>query len=98
VKPVLISSLHLSTCLFTSPQMISGIWGTISAGLFAEPNWMKLVYKTDEHVGWFYSWGRGSGDGILLACQLVGILFVIGWVGGTMTPFFWFLHYFGYLR
>ena len=59
---------------------------------------MKLVYGTDAHVGWFYSWGRGSGDGILLACQLVGILFVIGWVLGTMAPFFWMLHYFGYLR
>lgn len=59
---------------------------------------MKAVYNTDAHVGWFYSWGRGSADGILLACQLVGILFVIGWVVGTMAPFFWMLHYFGYLR
>ena len=25
-------------------------------------------------------------------------LFVIGWVTSTMTPFFWLLHYFGFLR
>lgn len=78
--------------------MINGIWGSISVGLFAEPNLMQTVYKTSNHVGWFYSWEQGSGDGILLACQLVGILFVIGWVAGTMTPFFWMLHYVGYLR
>lgn len=40
----------------------------------------------------------GSADGSLLACQLVGILFTIGWVLFTMFPFFWLLHYFGYLR
>mmetsp|Transcript_26125 Transcript_26125/g.48088 ORF Transcript_26125/g.48088 Transcript_26125/m.48088 type:complete len:424 (+) Transcript_26125:74-1345(+) len=79
-------------------HMINGIWGTISVGLFAEPTLMKTVYKNSTHVGWFYSWGRGSADATLLACQLVGILFVIGWVVGTMTPFFWMLHYFGFLR
>jgi len=79
-------------------HMINGMWGAISVGLFSEPNLQKAVYGTDEHVGWFYEWGRGSGDGTLLACQLVGILFVIGWVTCTMAPFFWMLHYFGYLR
>ena len=59
---------------------------------------MERVYKTSTHVGWFYSWSRGSADAILLACQVVGILFAIGWVGGLMAPFFWTLHYFGYLR
>mmetsp|Transcript_1566 Transcript_1566/g.3355 ORF Transcript_1566/g.3355 Transcript_1566/m.3355 type:complete len:580 (+) Transcript_1566:135-1874(+) len=79
-------------------HMVNGIWGSISVGLFAEPNLLQAVYGTSTHVGWFYSWGRGSADAILLACQVVGILFVIGWVVGTMTPFFWLLHYFGYLR
>lgn len=79
-------------------HMVNGMWGTISVGLFAEPNLMQTVYNTSTHVGWFYSWGRGSGDAILLACQIVGILFVIGWVVGIMTPFFWLLHYYGYLR
>jgi Amt family ammonium transporter len=79
-------------------HLVSGMWGCISVGLFAEPSLMKLVYNSDAHVGWFYSWGRGSADAVLLGCQVVGILFVFGWVLGTMAPFFWMLHYFGYLR
>ena len=62
-------------------KLINGIWGTLSVGFFASPTLMERVYKTSTHVGWFYSWGRGSGDGILLACQIIGILFTIGWVG-----------------
>ena len=79
-------------------HMLNGIWGSIAVGLFAEPNLMESVYGQSEKVGWFYMWGRGSGDGTLLACQLMGILWVVGWVLGMMTPFFWALHYFGYLR
>eukprot|EP00580_Thalassiosira_gravida_P013441 CAMPEP_0201682522 /NCGR_PEP_ID=MMETSP0494-20130426/51660_1 /ASSEMBLY_ACC=CAM_ASM_000839 /TAXON_ID=420259 /ORGANISM="Thalassiosira gravida, Strain GMp14c1" /LENGTH=604 /DNA_ID=CAMNT_0048166281 /DNA_START=111 /DNA_END=1925 /DNA_ORIENTATION=- len=79
-------------------HMINGIWGSLSVGLFAEPTLMKAVYGTSDHVGWFYSWGRGNADAVLLACQVVGILFVVGWVMCTMTPFFWLLHYCGFLR
>ncbi|KAL7532378.1 hypothetical protein ACHAXR_004590 [Thalassiosira sp. AJA248-18] len=79
-------------------HMINGIWGAISVGLFAEPSKMIMVYGNDAHVGWFYSWARGNADAHLLACQVVGCLFVAAWVMGTMTPFFWLLHYFGYLR
>lgn len=79
-------------------HMINGAWGVLSVGLFAEPTLMQSVYGRSEHVGWFYSWGRGSADARLLACQVVGILFVCGWVFATMAPFFWLLHYFGYLR
>jgi Amt family ammonium transporter len=78
--------------------MANGIWGCISVGLFADPILLYRVYKTATHVGWFYSWGRGSADGTLLACQLVGILFVIGWVMVTMIPFFSLLHFLGFLR
>lgn len=79
-------------------QLVSGIWGSISVGLFAAPNLVSTVYKSTTPVGWFYSWGMGSADATLLACQLVGILFVFGWVLCTMFPFFWALHYYGYLR
>mmetsp|Transcript_2425 Transcript_2425/g.5250 ORF Transcript_2425/g.5250 Transcript_2425/m.5250 type:complete len:601 (-) Transcript_2425:384-2186(-) len=79
-------------------HMVNGIWGCLSVGFFAEPALMEHVYGSSEHVGWFYSWGRGSIDGRLLACQLIGCLFVCGWITITMAPFFWFLHYLGYLR
>ena len=78
--------------------MTCGIWGCISVGLFADPTWVNIVYPSATHVGWFYSWGRGSADATLLACQLVGILFVMGWVVVTMIPFFSLLHWFGFLR
>jgi len=69
-----------------------------SVGFLADPNWVFKVYGNSSHAGWFYSWARGSADARLLACQVVGVLFVIGWVTSTMTPFFWLLHYFGFLR
>ncbi|KAL3823898.1 hypothetical protein ACHAXA_005480 [Cyclostephanos tholiformis] len=79
-------------------HLTNGIWGCISVGLFADPTWVNKIYHNSTHVGWFYSWGRGSADGTLLACQLVGILFVIGWVMATMIPFFSLLHWWGFLR
>jgi len=79
-------------------QLTNGIWGTIAVGLFAVPELLSNVYNSSTHVGWFYSWGMGSADGTLLACQVIGVLFVTGWVICMMLPFFWLLHYFGYLR
>ena len=49
-------------------------------------------------AGWFYSWGRGSGDANLLLCQIAGIGFIILWTIGTMLPFFWLLNYMNWLR
>jgi len=68
----------------------SGVWGVIATGLFASPSGLSQYYGRSDnlHVGWFYSWGRGSGDASLLACQIIGVLFIIGWVSVIMTPFF----------
>ncbi|KAL7497060.1 hypothetical protein ACHAWT_008436 [Skeletonema menzelii] len=79
-------------------HLSSGIWGSLSVGFLADPTWVSKVYGNSNHAGWFYSWSRGSADARLLACQVIGILFVVGWVTVTMTPFFWLLHYFGFLR
>jgi Amt family ammonium transporter len=79
-------------------HLINGIWGTLSVGLFAVPELLEQVYGRGDHAGWFYSWGQGSADAKLLGAQVVGILFVSGWVMITMFPFFCFLHYVGWLR
>jgi len=79
-------------------HMVNGIWGLISTGLMAAPGRMMDAYGTDKHVGWFYSWGRGSGDFTLMGCQLVGILFILGWVTALMLPFFLLLNYMGWFR
>lgn len=79
-------------------HMINGLWGLIAAGLFATPEHMENVYGSSDHVGWFYEWGRGSGNFNLMGCQLIGILFIIAWVTGIMFPFFCILNYLGWFR
>lgn len=59
---------------------------------------MKLLYGRDDYVGWFYEWGRGSGNARLLAANLVGLLFIFAFVTGIMGPFFLFLNYMGWFR
>merc|ERR1712226_1439853 len=53
-----------------------GIWGCIATGLFAEPSRLLKAYDIadgeDLHAGWFYSWGRQSGDANLLLCEFLG--------------------------
>jgi len=79
-------------------HMFNGIWGMIATGLFASPEKLEMTFNTSKHVGWFYSWGRGSGDAALLACQSIAVVFVIGWTAVTIFPFFIWLNYKGWLR
>lgn len=77
-----------------------GLWGLIATGLFASPGALGQYFGTDhfEHVGWFYSFGRGSGDAALLACQLIALICILFWVCATMLPFFLLLNYWGLFR
>lgn len=79
-------------------HFFNGIWGCIATGLFAEPVRTGIAYGQNVHFGWFYSWGRGSGDATLLLCEFLGVLFIIGWTMGIMGPFFMVLNYFGVFR
>lgn len=76
----------------------NGIWGCIAVGLFAEPNRTAAAYDDHGHYGWFYMWGEGKGDGYLLAAQICGVLWVIGWVTAIMTPYFHLLNILGLFR
>jgi hypothetical protein len=58
---------------------------------------MMSAYGRATHIGWFYSYNR-SADATLLLCQVIELLFIIGWVAVTMTPFFLILNYAGYFR
>lgn len=71
----------------------NGVWGTLSVGLFASANRLKIAFGETNDIGVF-----NGGNGTLLGCQVVGILFVIGWVTVIMIPFFYFLNYLGWLR
>jgi Amt family ammonium transporter len=80
-------------------HLFAGIWGCIATGLFAEPMRTKIAYGEQmEHFGWFYSWGRGSGDAHLLLAEICGILFIVAWTCCTMLPFFFVLNSLGLFR
>lgn len=78
--------------------MANGVWGVISVGLFATPQRLQEAYGNSDHVGWFYSFGNGGHDATLLATQVVGVLFIFGWVVGLMMPFFLWLDWKGWFR
>jgi len=80
-------------------HMANGMWGLIAVGFVASPRYLRMTYGVEfEHVGWFYSLGRGSGDARLLAAQIVGILFIVGWCLVIMMPFFVWLDWKGWFR
>ena len=79
-------------------HFFNGIWGCIATGLLAEPYRTGIAYGQNVHVGWFYSWGNGSGDAALLLCEFLGVLFIIGWTMGIMAPFFMLLNFLGVFR
>ena len=79
-------------------HFFNGAWGLIATGLLSSPGRMQTAFGTQEHMGWFYSVGRGNMDFQLLCNQFVALLFLIGWPLVTMTPFFIWLNYMGWLR
>lgn len=79
-------------------HMFNGIWGLIAVGLFASPTRLDNFYGRSDHPGWFYSVWGGESDGRLMGLQLVGLLFIVGWVTFIMLPFFIFLNWLGWLR
>jgi Amt family ammonium transporter len=78
--------------------MIGGAWGVIATGLFTSPERLEAAFGMSEHVGWFYSWSRQSGDFTLLGIQLISVLFIFGWTSVLMGTFFYILNMFGLLR
>jgi hypothetical protein len=78
-------------------HLFSGLWGLLLVGFFASPGRILTAYGPDSpvsnHAGIFY-----GGGGTLLGCQVVALLFIAGWAVATMAPFFFWLHYFGWLR
>jgi Amt family ammonium transporter len=79
-------------------HMFGGMWGVIAAGLFSKPDLLARAFALEAHVGWFYEWGRGSGDFTLIGTQLAGVAFILGWVGATTGIFFYVLNFLGALR
>ncbi len=81
-------------------HLFGGAWGDIATGLFSRLDLLNRGYglSTNIHQGWFFSWGAGSGDAHLLACQIVGIIFIFFWVFTMMYACFSILNFFGLYR
>lgn len=79
-------------------HLFCGIWGTIAAGLFANPDNYNAAYGVVTSCGLFYTAGCKGTGGKQLAANLVFILAVIGWVTITIGPLFLLLRVFGLLR
>jgi len=72
----------------------NGIWGVLAVGLFADPDLVGSAYGFDK-AGLFYG---GTDPAHLLGAQVCSLLFIIGWVTVTMTPFFILLNVVGLFR
>ena len=79
-------------------QFGGGLLGLLSVGLFTAPGRLQTAFGMDQHVGWFYEWGRGSGNFTLMGIQIIAALWIIGWVGAVMGPYIYLLNYFDMLR
>ncbi len=69
-----------------------GIWGCIATGIFASTDRIAFAYGPDDTGGIFY------GKGNLIAVELIGVLLIIVWCVGVMTPFFIALNALGMFR
>lgn len=75
-------------------HFFNGMWGCIATAIFAAPRHTALAYG-DSHAancGFLYT------NGNLLVNELLGIGFILLWVGGLMTPFFIVLNALGMFR
>ena len=79
-------------------HMFGGMWGVIAAGLFSKPDLLERAFSLTAHVGWFYEWGRGSGNFTMIGTQLAAVAFILGWVSFTTGIFFYALNFMGMLR
>lgn len=91
----LLLKLRLDDAVDAIPvHLMNGIWGSVAVGLFASPTFLEIVYGHSNYPGWVYAPTQAR----LLGCQLVGLLFIIGWVMVIMLPFFVWLDWKGWFR
>jgi len=71
----------------------NGIWGVLAVGFFSRKNLQATAGFPTSDQGCFM-----GGNGSLLVAQICEVLWVIGWVGVIMTPFFYVLKLLGMFR
>lgn len=71
----------------------NGIVGLMAVGFFSDGNLQGIAGFSTSSAGLFY-----GGNSDLFVCQLVAVLWIIGWVTVIMTPFFYILKLAGMFR
>lgn len=69
-----------------------GIWGCLATGIFGSTDRIAFAYGTADTGGILY------GKFNLIGVEIIGVLFIIAWCVGVMTPFFLLLNALGMLR
>jgi ammonium transporter, Amt family len=82
----------------TPVHFVSGLWGALAVGFLSDPTLTTKVTGISGHPGFFYSLAGGHGDASLLACQVIGLVFILAWTTITMVPFFLGLHALNWFR
>ena len=90
----LLVKLEIDDAVNATPvHYFAGAWGLLAPALFARPYNMRAAYGNADRAGLFY-----TGDGSMLACQVVALLLITAWVAATMTPFFLLMKALGIFR
>jgi ammonium transporter, Amt family len=71
----------------------NGIWGLMAVGFFSDRDLQAIAAFKTSSAGLFY-----GGNADLFVCQLVAVVWIVGWVSVIMTPFFIALKYAGMFR
>lgn len=88
----LLVSLRIDDAVDAVPVHLgNGIWGCIATGIFAHPDLVLSVYGSPG-AGIIY------GKVNLLLVELIGVGFILGWVGAVMMPYFTMLKVMGLFR
>ena len=74
-------------------HLASGIWGLLSAALFADPTLVEKIYGFSDVGGLFY-----DGSGYFLGTASLFILCSLAWNAAIMVPFFWGFKVIGLLK
>mmetsp|Transcript_23201 Transcript_23201/g.69765 ORF Transcript_23201/g.69765 Transcript_23201/m.69765 type:complete len:468 (+) Transcript_23201:335-1738(+) len=81
---LLLEKLEIDDAVNATPvHYFCGVWGLIATALFARGENMRNAYGVGSRAGLFY-----TGQGEMLACNVLAIVIITAWVGLMMFPFF----------
>mmetsp|Transcript_13633 Transcript_13633/g.42189 ORF Transcript_13633/g.42189 Transcript_13633/m.42189 type:complete len:475 (-) Transcript_13633:111-1535(-) len=91
---LLLEKLEIDDAVNATPvHYFCGVWGLIATALFARGENMRNAYGNGSRAGLFY-----TGQGEMLACNVLALVVITAWVTVCMFPFFTILKNVGLFR